>query len=67
MENLTTETPLDKGGRPSTPRSIRIQAARRVKNAIEALTSVAADESAPASDRITAARTLLDCATERVS
>lgn len=59
------QSPQTKPGRPPGVTGIRAQAARHANEAIEALAVVARDQAAPASDRVAAARTLLEHATER--
>lgn len=58
----TTPTTKDRGGRPPGSEGVRAAAARKASLAVEALAQVAADRSAPASDRIQAARAILEAA-----
>lgn len=68
MEGIQPETTgarTGKLGRPANSTTIRANAARQAKAAIEALAHVAADETAPADARVRAAETLLNHATMR--
>lgn len=56
-------TPNSRLGRPLLAEGIRAQAARRAKEAVEALAAVAGDSSAPADARVKAAEVLLAHAT----
>lgn len=58
-------TPNTRPGRPPGVTGIRAACARHVQEAIAALSAVASDNTAPPSDRVTAAKTLLEHATER--
>ena len=55
--------PLGAAGRPLQPSTIRARASRCVNLAIDALSHVAADKTAPACDRVRAAEILLNHAT----
>lgn len=60
MNSHTQATqPPNATGRPLSARGIRACASRRAKDAIEALTKVANDNSAPTADRVRAAEVLL--------
>ena len=54
-------------GRPPGSSSLRALAARKAAAAVEALAAVASDPSAPAADRVQAARALLDAAQPALS
>ena len=58
----TTPTTKDRGGRPPGSEAIRSTAARKAAVAVEALAEIATDPSAPAADRIQAARAILEAA-----
>lgn len=58
-------TPNTRPGRPIGAASIRARAARHAEDAVEALSAVAKDPSAPADARVRAAEVLLEHATER--
>lgn len=59
----TTQTPAkDRGGRPPGAEGVRSAAARKAAAAVEALSQIVADPRAPTSDRVSAARALLEAA-----
>jgi hypothetical protein len=60
--STTPTTTKDRGGRPPGSEAVRSTAARRAAVAVEALAEIAADRSAQASDRVQAARALLEAA-----
>ncbi len=60
--STTPTTTKDRGGRPPGSEAVRSTAARKATVAVEALAEIAADRSARASDRIQAARTLIEAA-----
>ena len=61
MSTKSTST-KDRGGRPPGSEGVRAAAARKASLAVETLAEIAADRSAPPSDRVQAARALLDAA-----
>ncbi len=63
LENNMQPTSNIRPGRPLLAQGIRAQAARRAKEAVEALASVAGDTTAPADARVKAAEVLLAHAT----
>lgn len=63
MSTPQTQTPdKDRGGRPPGAEGVRAAAARKAASAIDTLAHIAADPRAPTSDRISAARALLEAA-----
>jgi hypothetical protein len=62
MSTTQSTTTKERGGRPPGSEAIRSTAARKAAVAVETLAEIATDRSAPASDRVQAARALLEAA-----
>lgn len=62
MSTTQSTTIKDRGGRPPGSEGVRAAAARKASLAVETLAEIATDTSAPTSDRIQAARAILEAA-----